>query len=188
MNDPLSRIIGDSDDPIERFSGIRCYLDERDASNVDSSILKMLLTDDSDLIRAEAADFVIISGGLSSKFLFDLTRKEESELVYPRLWLASARTDPSRARRLIRNLKARNLSNFERCYFDGASYLSFGDAFYLYDLCAIACSRDISASYTAIDVIKIVAGQRVNILKELLADLRRMNAENADKASEVFAS
>jgi hypothetical protein len=186
LNDLSSRLRKGSDNWIERFSDVRDYLDMCDADSVDIEIFKSLLTDDDELIRSESADFAVVSGGISSDFLVDILKTESSELVYPMLWIALAIEDADAAKPILVQKDHSNLSLYARCFYDGAAYLAFDNPFYLYDLCAIACSPDSPASYSAIDVLYIVARDREALLAEVLDDLRKMKAENADKASAVF--
>jgi hypothetical protein len=186
LNSLTSRLSQKYDDPISRFVDVRSYLDGCDDKSVDSELLESFFNDDQDTVRAEAADFAIISGGISPESLLNILDNEKSDLVYPRLWLALARTSPELAKTFLSNKNITELNLFERCFFDGAEYLALNDAFYLYDLCAIVCSKDIAASHSAIDVIYIVAGHRKGLLAEVLSDLRSTDAENTDKAAAVF--
>ncbi len=173
-------------DEIERFDIARDYLDNKtnDAANVD--ILTELLGDRSDLIRSEVADYVIIKGGISADIISRQIKCEKSGIVYPKLWVALAFEDKGALKDLIELEYIRDNSPFEKAYLDAAMFVSTKRPFFLYDLCALACSDDPPASHTAIDLLALVAADRPALLENLVSDLTRDNADNADKAKQVL--
>lgn len=168
--------------PLQRFCIAREYLDACDSQSVDKSTLKRLLADEDDLLRAETADFLIVSGGLSGEDIKCQLNREASEVVLPRLWLALALADPTEARHTLNGIELEGRSLYERAYLNAALYVALGSPLFLYDLCAIACSVDIPASHSAIDLLRIVAPDRPILLRELVEDLRRQKSDNAEKA------
>ncbi|HEX6374086.1 MAG TPA: hypothetical protein VFZ91_00020 [Allosphingosinicella sp.] len=186
-NDQLSAEIRAEPDALKRFFLAREYLDASDYQSINKSILLQLLSDADELIRAEVADFLIVSGGLELAEIERHLGSEQSDIVLPRLWLALALADPVGAQIILRETPFDIISPYRRAYHDAAMYVSFGLPRFLYNLCAVACSDDLPASHSAIDLLRVVASDRVTLLRELVADLRRHNADNAEKAETMLA-
>jgi hypothetical protein len=170
---------------LDRFFEVRSYLDKCDAASIDRDRLKSYLLDDSDIIRSEVCDFLIVFGGLEYAEIETALTDERSELVFPRLWVALALADPEASKQYLDRI-ATPESGYKRAYFDTAKYIALRSPYYLYDLCAIACSSDLPASHSAIDLLRLVAGNRLQLLEELTQDLENAGADNAKKAQEML--
>jgi|GEM_PF-5692079 len=175
-------------DPVKRFFAARDYLDSCDNKSVDLSLLRDLVADEDDLIRAEAADFLIVTGGLTAEEIKSRLDEETSAVVRPRLWLALALADPEGSQVSLKTIPIVQFHVYERAYFDAAMFVAFQSPSFLYDLCAVACSDDPAASHTAIDLLRIVGSDRPVLLRELVSDLRRQNSDNVEKASAMLAA
>jgi hypothetical protein len=170
---------------LDRFFKVRAYLDKNDRGSVNRKRLKRYLADDFDAIRSEVSDFLIVFGGLEYTEIETALTNERSELVFPRLWVSLALADPEVSRQYLDRL-ATPKSRYLRAYFDTAKYIAFRSPYYLYDLCTIACSSDLAASHSAIDLLRLVAGNRLQLLEELTQDLESAGADNAKKAQEML--
>lgn len=187
-NEDLASRLSAESDPTERFFVARKYLDGCDKSSVNRSVLKRLVNDTDELIRSEAVDFLITSGGLEVNCIRVRLDVEPSDLVRPRLWLAFALADPHESETILKDQLNKQDSPYSRAYHDAAMYVASRNPYFLYSLCAIACSDDLSASHSAIDLLQIVASDRLTLLKELVTDLTRRHSDNAEKAIAMLAS
>lgn len=181
----LSRLRATHDE-VERFCIARNYLDAKNDSSADVEILKELLEDISEIVRSEVADYLIINGGVSADIIASKIKNENSGIVYPKLWVALAFEDKNVLKDTLPSVDIENYSSFDRTYLDAAMFISTKRPFFLYDLCAIACSDDSPASHTAIDLLALVAADRHNLLESLVSDLVHDNADNANKAKQVL--
>jgi hypothetical protein len=170
---------------LDRFFKVQSYLDKCDRESIDRKRLKRYLADDFDVIRSEVGDFLIVFGGLEYAEIEIALAAERSELVFPRLWVALALADPEASKQYFERL-AKPKSEYQRAYFDTAKYIALRSPYYLYDLCAIACSSDLAASHSAIDLLRLVAGNRLQLLEELTQDLENAEADNAKKAQKML--
>jgi len=72
-------------DEIERFDIARDYLDAKIDGKSNVEILTEMLKGESDIIRSEVADYLIVNGGISAYTISRRIKHEESKIVYPKL-------------------------------------------------------------------------------------------------------
>jgi hypothetical protein len=176
----------DTGSDVERHSVALEILDTSEDGSVDMALLKRLLEDPSDLIRSEAADHLIVFGGAPSDYVAEVISKEESTLVYPKLWLALAASDADAFKVIAAPLISTATAPRDQAYLKAAMFAAYKYPAVLYELCAIACSDDLPGSHTAIDLLALVAHDRPGLLQGLVEDLERVSADNAEKARRVL--
>lgn len=183
-NDILNRFYRASDE-LERHEITRNYLDFHKNGTASSRLLVVFFSDKSDLIRSEAADYLINNGGLTAGELIRMIRIEKSDLVLPRIWLALALQDKNAYIEELNNINNEK-SIIEQVYLDAANYVAYKESIFIYKLCEFACSKDLPASHTAIDLLNFIVPERLSLFQNLVEDLERDNADNVNKAKRIL--
>lgn len=174
------------DDEMSRYFLVQEYLDSTNLNDLSIESIQIISSDKSDIIRAELADFIIVNKPDIGPLVETWAVREDSRIVYPKLWVGLAFLDKSALERILVDIDYDMIDDFEKCYFDAARYVISYSGLNLFRLCALAFSSNVPASYTSIDLLAIIAGDREALHRELVHDLEKQGADNLAKARSVF--
>jgi hypothetical protein len=137
-------------DPAERADALTKIMAETDPS---TEVLQLMLTDSYDVIRAEALDFLIVSGIRAELDLSGLALQETSPIVRGRVLFYFAMMKLTDEFRALSQRQFSDFSEYDEVWSAASAYIQTGELTKFLNLCAFLFSDTYDVTGTALDIL-----------------------------------